>query len=450
MKTLRMIIVVASVVLAGRAAAQSVPVQGACDPGLDAALQASLASRGTPTDTAGAAMVQVAPRGTGCVATLVSGEVSVELGSYGDAASADDVAGRAAFLVASGWPGPQAPEPEPEPELDVVVVAAQEPAPEVAPEPQPFFPNGRPDTWSDGYARTPFVAVLTPRLAWPLPDAEPTVATFSLDLVGGGTDAIDGAQLSLIGSTTSDFVRGAQIGGLWTAVRGPLAGVQVGSIVSWARGPVGGAQVSAVNIARSEVRGAQIGAVNLAPDVWVQYGTVNVATGRARVQVGTVNVARDADVAIGAISVVREQPVYGYAAYNERNMLTVGLRHGSRIVQNLYEVGYHLTGERVLSLGYGLGVTASPGAALIQVDAVSSVLLRLEDSVTRYVGTTGELRLSGGFHIGRFAVYGGPTYTVYYTEGSDYDVPPGWAYRFDVTPPERLYGWPGFRAGVRF
>lgn len=448
MKTLRMIVVVASVLLAGRAAAQSVPVQGACDPGLDAALRASLASRGAPARESGDVAVSLDQRGATCIATLVSGEVMVELGAVSDAASADDVASRAAFLVASGWPGPQAPEPAPEPEPEVVVVAAQEPLPPA--EPAPFFPNGRPDTWSDGYARTPFVAVLTPRLAWPVPDAEPTVATFSFDLIGAGTDAIDGAQLTLIGSTTRDFVRGAQIGGLWTAVRGPLAGVQLGSFVSWAGGPVAGAQLGSVNIARGEVRGAQFGMVNIAPDVWVQYGSVNVSSGRARVQVGMVNVARDADVALGVVSVVREQPVYGYAAYNERNMLTVGLRHGSRIVQNLYEVGYHLTGERVLSLGYGLGVTATPGAALIQVDAVSSVLLRLEDTVTRYVGTTGELRLSGGFHIGRFAAYAGPTYTLYYTQDSDYDVPPGWAYRFDVTPPDRLYGWPGFRAGVRF
>ncbi len=235
MKALRMIIVVASVLLAGRAAAQSVPVQGACDPGLDAALRAGLASREGPARESGDVAVAVQQRGATCVATLVSGDVSIELGAVTDAASAEDVASRAAFLVASGWPGPQEPAPEPEPE--VVVVAAQEPVPEPPTEPAPFFPNGRPDTWSDGYARAPFVAVLTPRLAWPVPETEPTVATFSLDLVGAGTDAIDGVQLTLIGSTTNDFVRGAQIGGLWTAVRGPLAGVQLGSLVARSAAP---------------------------------------------------------------------------------------------------------------------------------------------------------------------------------------------------------------------
>ena len=108
-------------------------------------------------------------------------------------------------------------------------------------------------------------------------------------------DAVLGASLNVLGGV-SGGVRGAQVGSLFNLVRGAVCGVEIGGVVNVTRG-VAGAQLGGVANVTGDVAGAQLGGVvNVARDVAGAQlgGVVNVARGVAGAQLGGVaNVTGD-------------------------------------------------------------------------------------------------------------------------------------------------------------
>lgn len=532
------------------AAAQEL-VTGECSDVDPSALRSAIEAR-LYTERSDAVHVALDADDGACRAWLTDGEERTGLGEIGSDTSDEDIeaiASRAAFLISSGWPLIEIAEPEPDPEptgpemesavlqaraiSNAAALAAFADARVAAGTREPENPDlaflsiadervagqsfsifDEAGTWSEGRKSVPFVAVFVPTIHTPLP-VVPHVVHFSFEFVGGPVQAIEGAQIAVIGTVGTEYFIGARFAGIYAVSRGPVLGAQFAGAANVVEGPVGGAQAAfAVNIAEQGVRGAQIaavninggplegaqlgtvnlnggtvhgaqlgmvniaeslpagaqagmvniagdgivqtGMVNIGGDTTVQTGMVNVA-GRTGVQVGMVNVAQDADVSLGMINVVRERPIHFTLTGNERGVIMAGARHGSRYIQNTYELGFSSTGENHLYIGTGLGAEGNIGPLLTQFDLVCHTILQLESTggsnqstTARLVGTTGEARLTLGASIGRLALFAGPTYTVHYAQDSTFGVPPAWARDLPATGRDRWSSWPGFRAGLRF
>ncbi|HET6923702.1 MAG TPA: hypothetical protein VFI16_11205 [Anaeromyxobacteraceae bacterium] len=148
-----------------------------------------------------------------------------------------------------------------------------------------------------------------------------TANALALDLLVGDSAALEGVELSGIGSRNGE-VRGAQIAGLGNWVdagahgqAGDARGAQVAGLLNWTGGSLRGAQAAgALNSAGRDSSGAQVaGAVNLASALTgLQVaGALNLASAMSGVQVGgAVNLASamsGVQVA-GAVNVASEAP----------------------------------------------------------------------------------------------------------------------------------------------
>ncbi len=301
------------------------------------------------------------------------------------------------------------------------------------------------------------------------------VRSFSFGLVNG-TSGIEGVELGMAANLTDGDVSGLQLSAGVNVVTGRLHGVQGAGALNVATsmegvqlgavnvlsGPSVGIQAGTVNLANelvgtqlgtvnlaNEVDGAQLGLANVAGEASSQGGLVNLA-GDVDFQVGLFNLARSSDVSLGLISVVTSEPVRLYGAINEHNTATIGVRHGSRYVQSILELGFPLGGEPQ-RYGVGLG-EHSPitGALWLEMDMVFSAT---EASLLgQGAPILGELRATAGYQIApRFAVFAGTTgYVLWASRPTGGDVIP-----VDVTPEELaadsfLMTWPGGRVGIRF
>ena len=170
--------------------------------------------------------------------------------------------------------------------------------------------------------------------------------------------AVQGVQVGVVNLAKGD-IEGVQLGPV-SIGGGALTGAQVG-VVNLLGGSVLGSQSGVVNIASADVRGAQLGVVNIAHGGvdGVQIGTTNVATGEVRgTQVGVVNYAEVSDYPVGVVSVVRRGRTSVDGWVTESGIGMAGVRHGGRVIHNVYGVGYRAGSPSGWSFALGLGARA--------------------------------------------------------------------------------------------
>jgi len=133
-------------------------------------------------------------------------------------------------------------------------------------------------------------------------------------LANGQLGDMNGAQFAGLGNCSFGGLSGAQIAGLGNAHVGNIEGVQVAGLGNAAIGDLSGAQVSALgNVLIGKVSGAQVGLFNFAMDVdGAQVGLFNINLGGE---------------------------LYVDVGYDELNMLTVSIRHGTKYFYNYYSAG---------------------------------------------------------------------------------------------------------------
>ncbi|HMI86750.1 MAG TPA: hypothetical protein VK550_21805 [Polyangiaceae bacterium] len=263
--------------------------------------------------------------------------------------------------------------------------------------------------------------------------------------------AIEGVQLGVVSVAKGD-IEGAQIGAV-SLGGGSLVGVQLG-VVNALGGSVNGNQSGVVNLASSDVRGAQIGVVNVAHGAvdGVQVGTTNVATGEVRgAQVGVVNYADVSDYPIGVVSVVRHGRTSADGWVTESGIGMVGVRHGGRVIHNVYGVGYRAGSTTAWSFALGLGVRAELAPKLhVDFEAIAYWLQRgqpfSEDAQVSSLGASFGYALTPVFGI-----FAAPTLNVLVTPDKELsNVGPPWSTSLlyeDTTVTVRA--WPGGALGVR-
>jgi len=257
--------------------------------------------------------------------------------------------------------------------------------------------------------------MLFPGLGFAEPYEDKIRHRFVLGIVAE-SDAVQGAQVSLLGNIVRDKLRGAQVAVGFNWADGPVVGVQAASGVNIARaGFTGlqtasgvsiadngfsGAQVSVVNLARGHIRGAQVGVVNAAHGqthgaqvavvnvqhgdvVGAQVGVTNLATGTSGTmvgvvniggtvqgpQIGVVNVADSVGSQFGVVNVARDVrgPAFGLLTLSgtgyhavqvftsDINLTNVSLKLGSRHVYSVLGAGLDEDSEGRTEYGVHLG-----------------------------------------------------------------------------------------------
>jgi len=262
---------------------------------------------------------------------------------------------------------------------------------------------------------------------------------------------VQGVQLGVVTRAKGD-IEGAQVSTVAMG-GGSLVGAQVG-LVNVLGGSVTGNQSGVVNVAAADVHGAQLGVVNVASGnvEGVQIGTTNVATGEVRgTQVGVVNYADVSDYPVGVVSVVRHgrTSVDGWAT--ESGIAMAGVRHGGRVIHNVYGVGFRGTAPSGWSFALGLGARL-PLLPKLHVDfeTIAYWVQRREPFVQdAQVASVGA---SFGYALTPvFGLFAAPTYNVLITPDKELaEVGPPWGSTLlyeggTVT----VRAWPGATLGIR-
>jgi hypothetical protein len=311
----------------------------------------------------------------------------------------------------------------------------------------------------DPYQRIPVDVGVFPPLSINGQDrsGKPIHNKLGLSLVWGRAAVLEGVGLSLGLSFVDERMHGAQLS-LGGNLAGRVEGVQLANGFNHAD-QVEGVQAAAVNHAKAIDGGAQLGAVNVGGTLrGVQLGLINVGGKVRGAQLGLFNFAREADAALGLVSITREGGVHPELSVSDTAALNLGLRLPAKHTYSFAEVGVQPDGSgQGWQAGLGLGGRIRlPHALFIDVDLATYAVFRGFDQA-RTPNAMGKLRLTFGWQpYDHLSLFGGPTLNMLVelqTLGGGSR--PGlyqWAAYDRVDTSDRVRGrvWPGFVAGLRF
>ncbi|MCA9704750.1 MAG: serine/threonine protein kinase, partial [Myxococcales bacterium] len=332
-------------------------------------------------------------------------------------------------------------------------------------------PEASPD---DEYVTIPFNVGLLPPLSLNGADrsGKKVINTGSVALVWSRAARVDGIALALGGSQVYERMHGAQLA-FGANLAGEVEGIQFSSGFNSAQ-RVRGVQASSVNHAKVVERGFQGGMVNVAgPMRGAQLGMLNVGGlvrgaqlsllnvgGDVRgVQLGLINISRQADAAVGLLSITREGNVHPEVTVSDTAAVGVGLRFPARYTYSFIDVGVMPSGRGAgWQAGLGLGGRIRlPHDLFLDLDLAGYAVFRGLDELNGF-DPMAKVRLTLAWQARpRLSVFGGPTLNVLaeIDSGETLHARPG-LYQFDGVDVRersgefRIRAWPGFVAGVRF
>ena len=412
-------------------------------------------------------LLQWVPVSGQCTLQVTRGATShsLELPADSDATAIGNTVSRVAWWISSEPVDVVAPDEAVEGSAEEGSGEVAAPVPTPVPEPEPI-----------ALLQRNYIVSLTPSLHYP-PQTEPFEVALSLNVFGSAATRSIGLELALFYNNLRGGGHGVQFASGANLVHDDFEGLQLSGFLNATDDEFRGLQVSLVNLATSReqrFQGAQIGLANFAGGDLdgAQHGLANIVVGRNRgaqigvanyagrtnFQVGLVNVAGSSDASIGLVSVVRDQPFNGQVFYNERAWIGLGIRHGSRYVQNIIEVEFDPTAEEHMTVAYGLGTHFGR-----KLWAEFDMVQRLQIDTTRetaddvFRGFIFQTRASIGYSfLPRLSVFGGASLNVAMSDAGRVEGAPAWSSVIyeddsqDATAPRTTLAWPGFYAGVRF
>jgi hypothetical protein len=340
-------------------------------------------------------------------------------------------------------------------------------------------------------------------------DGSRVSTNFSLNIIGGYTGGLKGAELGSCFNVIRDDVVGFQASGALNFVGRDLVGVQAGT-VNLVIGRVTQSQVGVVNFAGgsaatqigvTNVAGGntavqagvvsisagnslvQVGVVNITAGARVssggmtftpgaansvQVGTVNLTTGSTDAQVGVanvagqvrkfqlgvVNVADESDVSIGLVSIVRRGQLHVDVWASDAALANIGIKTGSKYVYSVLGLGLMPAGDSTRLLGtYGLGGHIPLDRFFVDIDAVGHNVSDGSD-LFHFAGLNmlSQLRVTGGWQLlPQLALTLGPAVSVFVSDREDGSRIPLYDAPIYHSRSGRTYVriWPGFSAGVQ-
>ena len=307
---------------------------------------------------------------------------------------------------------------------------------------------------------------------------------YSVNLLVGLSNGVEGSEWSLLMNTTEGNVRGMQASGLANVAEGTLSGMQLSGGANIAMGAANGQQISTVfnaagrmsgtqvallaNFSGEEFRGKQIsllfnyaggsgapGSVQISP-------LCNFSAGKAGFQVGLLNMADTVSGAsIGLLNLVRKGYNRVELAAGESLWTNLSLKLGTRPFYNIFHTGFRWgnKGEtHTWGLGYGIGTAFTLSRRFdLNLEGTSTHLSRW-NSFSGKLNLLNQLRLTLDWRLSRhFSLFAGGTFNLMASRVQDpetgimgYDIAPHNLFHKVTKNGTDLQAWAGFSAGVRF
>jgi len=272
------------------------------------------------------------------------------------------------------------------------------------------------------FAYSPYQVSLTPGLSSQGLFNSQVVNQFSLNIIGGHTAGVNGAEVGGVFNIDQQDVRHFQVAGLFNLVGGSMHGVQLAGASNVVVQRVSGIQVAGVNNRSGRVTGVQLaGLFNVAEDIHGAQvtGVVNVAGKVNGIQLASVmNIADSSDYPIGLINLVKKGRKSLAATLDESGMAQLAFRSGGQVLYGLIGVGHYLNGNPArYALEAGLGVHAlRTGPFGLDAEAVS----RVSTDFGKHSRHRLSLRLLPQLGLGtHWGIAAGPTLYLAYPGGGD-------------------------------
>ena len=299
---------------------------------------------------------------------------------------------------------------------------------------------------------------------------------FSLNVLGGVTGAVDGAEIGSIFNINSFGSKGVQIAGVFNlsglpkaeimesdniqiagvmnAMRKGYSELQIGGVLNLtdnAKGQIGGiaslsnkseVQISGIMNVTRKSKSQIAGIINAAQHSYSQIGILNVSS-KAGFQIGIVNVADTADFQLGLVNLSKNGMMELELAYDNFWGITGSFRSGKEYFYTILSAGYNPKNEFFMS-GTGIGTGIPFGDKFgINIEAVS--YQRNNDE--RYNAVV-QLKPSLRYKFNRLQLFAGANLNMSISN----------SYLFKTYLPDNLFynrnekinGWLGYNFGVRY
>lgn len=253
-----------------------------------------------------------------------------------------------------------------------------------------------------------------------------------------------GVQVAGISNVVARKLQGVQVAGIYNHVSDTVNGVQVGGISNFAKQRVSGAQVAGIgNIANKEMNGVQIA------------GIFNYAKKLRGVQIGLINIADTSEgYSIGLLNIIFKGYHKLALSSNETVNVNAAFKTGNKKLYSILTAGYNLSSfEKAYAFGYGIGRELTIANYLSINPEISSQYL--------YLGSIFDLnflhKFQLDFHLRPFkhlSFYGGPSFSIHTSDqaiaipGFKFRLPAQQQRTYNISP--TATGWIGWNLGVAF
>jgi len=328
------------------------------------------------------------------------------------------------------------------------------------------------------FTQQPFQLSLLPGLGTQGSLSPQITNKFSVNILGGYTAGLKGAELGGVFNIDKQNVQGVQAAGVINVVGGSVEGVQLAGLHNTVLDSLKGVQVAGIsNINKRKLNGVQMagvynrasdtlqgmqaaGILNKARDInGVQIsGLINIARHSKGVQIGIINIADTSDgCSIGLINLSRN----GFREYSlfadEVAPANFAFRSGNASLYSILLIGYNpVMDHRSYRYGFGLGHRFRLNKKLSLDPELTSEHVALYDG-SKYQKADDLFKLNLDLHarLGRhFAISGGPSLTFYSfdknTAGSDHTSLPAFKVYPKWTVSDSFKGWLGWHVSISF
>ena len=340
------------------------------------------------------------------------------------------------------------------------------------------------------FTERPFQVSLTPGLSTHGRLSPQVVNNFSLNILGGYSGGLKGAEIGGLFNLDKQNVQCFQVGGIFNLVGGNVEGVQIGGISNTVINNVEGLQVGGItNYAKGKVNGVQLaGIYNHASDTFhgVQIagisnfankkagglqiagignisrrqmegtqiaGIFNYAKKLRGVQIGLINVSDTSDgYSIGLLNLVN----HGYhkiSLYpNETMNVNLAIKTGNAKLYSMLMGGINISNDsKIYSFGFGMGHDFIFSKTFSLSTELSSQYLYLGSS--SYTNLLNKFSLNANVALNKYiSLFAGPSFNVYYSnqtaaiKGYKGNIPSSNYHTFNLG--NNVNGWIGWHAGI--
>lgn len=277
----------------------------------------------------------------------------------------------------------------------------------------------------------------------------------AVNLVGGG---ITGLQLAGLHNTVLQHMDGIQVGGISNHVNQAAKGLQIAGIGNLVKDTLYGIQLAGINNhVQQNSRGIQIagiGNITAGDADGVQVaGIFNYAKRLKGVQIGLVNIADTVDgYTIGLVNIVKKGYHKLYVSNNEVTHFNLAFKTGNAKLYSMLRGGTNFSANgKLYSMGYGIGTSIRISDRFSCNPEISSDFLY----TGRWTHNNSLNRLSFQFDLRlspRLSVTAGPSIALLHTNQDHaehgYAFPAGRPHTFNWFDNNNLVTWFGWNAGL--